>query len=65
MRIRVHGTFMDVAAAAFMTTLKPHDQGICPFPNERWTIAHPEVVLEQPMSQFAKLTRPAEASNSL
>jgi hypothetical protein len=32
MRIRVHSAFMTTPAAAFMTTLKPHDQGKCPFP---------------------------------
>ena len=45
LRIRVHGTLMTVTAAVFTAMLKPHDQGICPFPNERLTIAHSEAVL--------------------
>ena len=32
MRIRVHGTLMSIPVAVFMTSLKPHDQGIYPFP---------------------------------
>lgn len=32
MRIRVHSTLMSIPVAVFMASLKPHDQGIYPFP---------------------------------
>ena len=51
LRIRVHGTLMTVTAAVFTTKLKPHDQGICPFPIEQATVAE-----KSSWGRFAKLT---------
>lgn len=51
LRIRVQGTLMTVAAAVLTTTLKPHDQGIRPYPIEQFTIAK-----TSSWGRFAKLT---------
>ena len=51
LRIRVHGTLMTVIAAVLTTTLKPHDQGICPFPIEQLTMAK-----TSSLGRYAKLT---------